>query len=205
MTPHQKRILSPITQRMAGDMLVRNLAPRTIDAYTYHVERFAKHFGKPLDELGPEEIRQYQLHLIEVRHASWSAFNQAVCGLRFLYHVTLPRPWVVQHIPFGNRPEPYTLPGVEFTRRWALHILPKGFVKSRCFGGFSYRHRKAYLSRCRALLGGECPAPEPAETPPEELQPTRVCPKCQTPLECLSHVERPGWNRVWNGANRPGW
>jgi site-specific recombinase XerD len=105
MTPHQKRTLSPITQRMAGDMLVRNLAQPTIDAYTYHVERFAKHFGKSLEELGPEEIRQYQLHLIEVRHASWSAFNQAVCGLRFLYHVTLPRPWVVQHIPFGKRPK----------------------------------------------------------------------------------------------------
>jgi integrase/recombinase XerD len=105
MTPHQKRILSPITQRMAGDMRVRNLALRTIDTYTYHVERFAQHFGKSLDQLGPEEIRLYQLHLIEVRHASWSSFNQAVCGLRFLYHVTLPRPWVVQHIPFGKRPK----------------------------------------------------------------------------------------------------
>ena len=31
MTPYQKRTLSPITQRMAGDMLVRNLAQRTID------------------------------------------------------------------------------------------------------------------------------------------------------------------------------
>lgn len=105
MTPYQKRTLSPITLRMAEDMLVRNLAQRTIDAYTYHVERFAKHFGKPLDQLGPEEIRQYQLHLIEVQKVSWSSFNQAVCGLRFLYLVTLPKPWVVQHIPFGKRPK----------------------------------------------------------------------------------------------------
>ena len=79
MTPHQKRNLSPITQRMAGDMLVRNLAQRTIDTYTYHVERFAKHFGKPLDELGPEEIRNYQLHLVEVKKASWSSYNQVNC------------------------------------------------------------------------------------------------------------------------------
>lgn len=105
MTPYQKRTLSPLAQRMAGDMRVRNLAARTIDTYTYHVERFAKHFGKPLDELGPEEIRQYQLHLVEVKQVSWSTFNQAVCGLRFLYQVTLPRPWVVQHIPFGKRPK----------------------------------------------------------------------------------------------------
>jgi len=105
----------------------------------------------------------------------------------------------------GNRQQPCTLSGVEFTRRWALHILPKGFVKSRCFGGFSCRHRKAYLSRCRALLGGEQPESEPAEMPPEERKPTRVCPRCQTPLECISHVERPSWNRALNGPDRPGW
>jgi site-specific recombinase XerD len=105
MTPHQKRTLSPVLQRMADDMLIRNLAQRTIETYLYQVGRFAKHFGQPLEQLGPEEIRLYQLHLIEVKKASWSTFNQAVCGLRFLYHTTLPRPWVVQHIPFGKRPK----------------------------------------------------------------------------------------------------
>ena len=105
MTPYQKRTLSPLTQRMVGDMRIRNLAQRTIDNYTYHVERFAQHFGKPLDQLGPEEIRRYQLHLLDVQKASWSSFNQAVCSLRFLYHITLPRPWVVQQIPFGKRPK----------------------------------------------------------------------------------------------------
>ena len=127
MTPHQKRTLSPITKRMAGDRRVRNLAQRTIDTYTYHVERFAKHFGKPLDELGPEEIRNYQLHLVEVKKASWSAFNQAVCGLRFLYDVTLPRPWVVQHIPFGKRPRklPAVLGSEEVSRLIACVPLLK--------------------------------------------------------------------------------
>jgi hypothetical protein len=109
----------------------------------------------------------------------------------------------------GNRPEPYTLPGVEFTRRWALHILPKGFVKSRCFGGFSCRRRAAYLSRCRELLGSERPASEPAEVSPEatadEPQPTRLCPQCQTPMECTAHVERPGWRRALSGPPRPEW
>ena len=103
MTPYQKRQLSAIGQRMVGDMKVRNLAQRTIDTYTYHVERFSRHFGRPLDELGPEEIRTFQLYLIEVKKASWSTFNQTVCGLRFLYQITLPRPWVVQQIPFGKR------------------------------------------------------------------------------------------------------
>jgi site-specific recombinase XerD len=90
---------------MAEDMLVRNLAARTIDSYTYHVDRFAKHFGKMPEDLGPEQIREFQLWMIQVNESSWSQFNQAVCALRFLYTVTIPRDWVVQMIPFGKRPK----------------------------------------------------------------------------------------------------
>ena len=43
---------------MAEDMLVRNLAERTIDSYTYHVDRFAKQFGKLPEDLGPVKSRQ---------------------------------------------------------------------------------------------------------------------------------------------------
>ena len=103
MTPYQNR-LSPITKRMAGDMKIRNLAQATIDAYTYHAGKFAEFFGKSLEKATPEDVRNFQLHLIEERKVGWSSFNQAVCGLRFLYTVTLPKPWPVAMIPFGKRP-----------------------------------------------------------------------------------------------------
>ena len=90
---------------MAEDMQVRNLAPSTIDAYTYHVDKFCQFFGKSADQLGPEQIRQYQLYLVNEKKVSWSSFNQAVCGLRFLYEVSLAKPWVIRHIPFGKRPK----------------------------------------------------------------------------------------------------
>jgi site-specific recombinase XerD len=95
---------------MAEDMLVRNMAPATIDAYTYHVDNFLRHFDRPAEQLGPDEVRQYQLHLIQEKQASWSSFNQAVCGLRFLYRFTVPREWAVKMVPFGKRPK--TLPTV---------------------------------------------------------------------------------------------
>lgn len=79
---------------MAEDMQVRNLSPRTIDSYTYHVDRFAKHFGKDPAELGPEEVRDFQLWMIKEKK-SWSQFNQAVCGLRFFYSVTCKRDLVL--------------------------------------------------------------------------------------------------------------
>jgi hypothetical protein len=78
MTPYKKR-MNPYIQRMAEDMQLRNLAEATIDAYTYHVNKFCQHFGKPADQLGPEEIREYQLYLVKEKKASWSSFNQAVC------------------------------------------------------------------------------------------------------------------------------
>ena len=109
MTPYQNR-LTPLVKRMAEDMLVRNYSPSTIDAYTYQVDLFHKHFDKPIEELGQEEIHQYQVYLVTVKKASWSRFNQSVCGLRFLYEVTLQKPWTVKHIPFGKRPK--TLPTV---------------------------------------------------------------------------------------------
>jgi site-specific recombinase XerD len=109
MMPYQKR-LTPITQRLAEDMKIRNLADATIDAYTYHVDAFLKHCGKAAQDAGPEEIRQFQLHLVRDKKVGWSSFNQAVCGLRFLYQFTLPRTWHIQMIPFGKRPK--TLPTV---------------------------------------------------------------------------------------------
>jgi hypothetical protein len=60
------------------------------------------HFARPIAQLGAEEIHQYQLHLVQTKRASWSTFNQADCGLRFLYEVSLGRSCVVKHIPFGK-------------------------------------------------------------------------------------------------------
>lgn len=104
MTPYRKR-QNEATRRMAEDMLVRGMATRTIDSYTYHVDRFSKLFGKLPEEMGPEQIREFQLWMIQEKKCSWSSFNQAVCGLRFLYSFTLKRPWAVEMIPFGNRPK----------------------------------------------------------------------------------------------------
>lgn len=104
MTPYHKR-LTPLTKRLAEDMQVRNLSPRTIDSYTYHVDKFTQYFNQGAEELGPEQIREYQLYLINDRKVGWSSFNQAVCALRFLYRFTIVRDWHIQMIPFGKRPK----------------------------------------------------------------------------------------------------
>lgn len=74
MTPWQNRA-TELTRRMADDMKLRNYSQRTIDAYTYHVGRFAEFLGKSPLEATPEDVRSFQLHMIEVRKVQWSSFN----------------------------------------------------------------------------------------------------------------------------------
>ena len=102
--------MTPLRQRFLHDLQLRNYSPRTLETYLSHVVRFARHFGRSPDQLGAEDVRLYQIHLLEQRHASWSVFNQAVCALRFLYGVTLRAPFPIDLIPYGKKPK--TLPAV---------------------------------------------------------------------------------------------
>jgi integrase/recombinase XerD len=102
--------MTPLRKRMIEDMKVRNYSPKTIKHYVGQVAAFAKYFGKSPDQLGPGHVRGYQMHLIEERKLSWSAFNIAACALRFFYRVTLKKDWMIEHLPYGKRPK--TLPTV---------------------------------------------------------------------------------------------
>lgn len=95
--------MTPLRQRLVDDLRVRNYSPRTIEAYVAGVVRFAKHFGRSPDLLGPEDVRTFQLHLIE-RKVSWSTFNQVVCALRFFFGTTLGRSDYLPLLAYGKKP-----------------------------------------------------------------------------------------------------
>ena len=95
--------MTPLRQRMIDDMQLRHMSPRTIRTYTDHIAKFARYFGTSPARLGPAEIRRYQLYLIHEKAASWSAYNQCVCALRFLYGITLKQGVEISDIPFPRR------------------------------------------------------------------------------------------------------
>jgi len=101
--------MTPLRQRFLDDLRLRNYSPRTQRTYLDHVARFARHFHRSPDCLGLEDIRTYQLHLLQ-QHASWSVFNQAVCALRLFYRLTLKVSFSVDMIPYGKKPK--SLPAV---------------------------------------------------------------------------------------------
>ena len=91
---------TPLRQRMLEELQRRNYSSRTIRLYLRHVAEFAKHFHRSPDQLGAEDIRQYQLFLIQEKKLAWSSYNQIVCALRFFYAKTLKRAFLLQEIPF---------------------------------------------------------------------------------------------------------
>ena len=84
---------------------LRNYSPRTIEAYVSRIVAFAKFHRRSPEQLGPEDVRTFQMHMINAG-TSWSLFNQTVCALKFLYRVTLRVPWPVEQIPYGRKPRP---------------------------------------------------------------------------------------------------
>lgn len=97
--------ITPLRQRMIEDLRVRNRSAKTISCYIDAVAKFAQFFHTSPELLGPEEIHAYQVYLVHQKKASWSAFNIAVCALRFLYGTTLGKDWAIAQIPFAKIPK----------------------------------------------------------------------------------------------------
>ena len=96
--------MTPLRQRMLEDMGIRNFAENTQQSYLQQVSRFARHFARSPDVLGPEQVREYQMHLLKERKLAPSSISIAVSALRFLYKVTLRQPWAVDDIPMPKKP-----------------------------------------------------------------------------------------------------
>ncbi|CAI07193.1 probable integrase (plasmid) [Aromatoleum aromaticum EbN1] len=101
--PIRSFAMTPLRQRMLEDMGVRNLAPNTQSAYLKQVSAYARYFDCSPDELGPEQVRAYQVYLTQTRKLTPSTVSVATGALRFLYKVTLKRAWAVEEIPMPKR------------------------------------------------------------------------------------------------------
>ena len=97
--------MTPLRQQMLYDLRIRGRSENTQKAYALQIKQFAQHFGKSPEQLGPEEIRAYQIYLVEHKQASMSALTQFVAAARFLYTVTLKRDLKLTEIPYPKKPK----------------------------------------------------------------------------------------------------
>ena len=96
--------MTPLRRRMIEDLQVRNYSPATQKGYLHCVARFAQHFGRSPDQLGPEEVRAFLVHQVHQAKVTYGVMRQHVSALRFLYKITLQKPWDIEKIPCP-RPE----------------------------------------------------------------------------------------------------
>ena len=99
----------PLRQRMIDDMAARKLDPHTQRGHLSSCKRFAAWLGRSPDTATADEVRRFQLHLVE-SGASICNRNRIVTGVRFLFRVTLRRHDLAAEI--WHMKEPLKLPPV---------------------------------------------------------------------------------------------
>ena len=84
------RRVSRLRQRMLEDMRMRKKAKKTQDAYVRCVRCFATYLGRSPDTATVEDLRNFQLHLVD-GGSSPISLNATLTGLRFFFDITLDR------------------------------------------------------------------------------------------------------------------
>jgi integrase/recombinase XerD len=96
--------MTPLRRRMLEDMQLRNLCPETQRNYVHHMAGLGRFYQTSPEHLSLEEIREYQLYLINERSLSPESVNQFVSAAKFLYLVTLETPWPEDPLPRARVP-----------------------------------------------------------------------------------------------------
>jgi site-specific recombinase XerD len=76
---------------MIDDMRMRKLSPKTQASYIRVVKRLAAFLGRSPDTASAEDLRSYQLHLVD-HGISPISLNATLTGLKFLFETTLDHP-----------------------------------------------------------------------------------------------------------------
>jgi site-specific recombinase XerD len=89
---------------MLEELQRRNYSETTVTTYVKVVAGFAKYFNRPPDQLGPEEIRTYQVYLINEKKLNAKTVRLHTAALRFFFCKTLRRPYALEEVPYPKAP-----------------------------------------------------------------------------------------------------
>jgi site-specific recombinase XerD len=113
--------VSPLRQRMIEDMAARKLGPHSQRSHIYSCRRFAEFLKRSPDTATADDIRRFQLHLIEAG-LSITNRNRIMTGVRFLLRVSLRRHDLAAEIYHLKEPQklPLTMSPEEAERLLAM-------------------------------------------------------------------------------------
>lgn len=135
----------------------------------------------------PDNMSQNQQQTIsELYNTEWVAYAKKAFGgpqqvleylARYTHKICIANHRIIQvnhtHVTFryldrkNKKSSIKTIPGLQFLKLFAEHILPKGFVKIRHFGFLASRVKKRDLEAIRKFLGVDNPDPPQKKSPRE--------------------------------------
>jgi site-specific recombinase XerD len=112
---------------MEADLRLAGYSPSTRKIYLLYARLYTKHFMRPPEKMGEDEVRAYLLHLIEERRVSRQTVRQVRAALTFLYTTTLRRAVEVACLPVMRRRcrLPEVLSGTEVSALLSAVSSPK--------------------------------------------------------------------------------
>jgi site-specific recombinase XerD len=122
---------------MLEDMQLRNFSAGTQRSYIHYVADYASYYNTSPERLGLDDIRNYQLYLIERRQLAAPSVNCFVAAAKFLYTVTLDMPWSDRQFPRLSAPDklPIVLSAGEVAGFFQhIGILKHRAVLMLCYG-----------------------------------------------------------------------
>jgi integrase/recombinase XerD len=128
---------TPLRERMIEDMRIKGLGESSQKAHIRAVLYLAEFLGRSPDSATAEDLRAYQLHMVNT-NVTPSTYNARLVGLRFFFETTCQRPEMKQCMHF--RTEPRKLP-VVFSAEEVFEILrvaPGPGLKYRAALSISY-------------------------------------------------------------------
>ena len=96
--------MTRLRKTMLEELQRRNCSQTTVKAYLHSVEAFPQYFHRPPDQLGPEQIRSYQVYLLKQRKMGVRTVGLHTAALRFFFCKTLKRSYPVEEFPYPKRP-----------------------------------------------------------------------------------------------------
>jgi hypothetical protein len=150
----------------------------------------------PPQSAGPEAVLKYLARYVA---------GAAISDSRLLSHAAGRVTFRAKNYRQGRKRETLALSGLEFVRRFLLHVLPRGLPRVRYYGLLANKNRSA-LAQCRQLLGVPTEAepltesvgqPPSARAPAADSHQAACCAACgRGRLQLIEGAPRPTWREV---------
>src|SRR5438132_1054920 len=95
--------MSALRRRVIEDMTIRKLESKTQQGYIRAIKNFAAFLRRSPDTATFEDVRRFQLHLVE-SGVDTPTLNHTSSALRFFFRITLKQPAIIEHTQFVRQP-----------------------------------------------------------------------------------------------------